>query len=659
MSCYCINPLCDQRQNPDNIENCLFCGTALLINDRIRLIKPLRALTQELFTYMEVFEVEDAGTQWNPVREQRIMKVLRWGSPKMVELIEQEALTLQLIHHPRIPKSTLDDFFTFVPNDTQLTLRCLVMDKVEGQSLEKWIEFNGRISQSLALEWFRQLIEILHDVHRSNFFHRDIKPSNIILQPNGQLSLIDFGVARRVTDTYLAKISGSGGTNTGRGGRYGITSVVTPGYTSLEQIEGRAVPQSDFFALGRTLVHLVTATPPIDLSKDPKTGNLLWRKDAPQIDKPFADFIDELMAHLPGNRPATTEVILQRLERLPSKSKLNRVIKSKPFQISAFVLGLMSIVGLIYASLPLVAKYYLDSGKKAYAENQFDEAQSYFQKAVNLDYKLNRIVANYFLEQGEKSHKENRLSEAGKDFEAAIKYNHNLTYSISKFYFEQAERRGIAPGIAKKYYELAIRFNRKDVVIYNNLALLCQDLGDDKCVNDSYETLFKLKPNAWEGHYGLGSFYDDRGEYTLAEIQYKLAIQNSNRDAQPLNNLSRLKNITGDYNAAVSLALEGLQKIKEPESQATLYKNLGWAKLGQKKYSEAKEYLEKAIKLDSKRTDAYCLLAQVHEALGEINHARISWEVCLVAESNQLEVQKWRKQVLKRLLGDIVPGASP
>ncbi|WP_375515666.1 serine/threonine protein kinase, partial [uncultured Nostoc sp.] len=305
MLCYCINPLCDQRQNPDNIENCLSCGTSLLINDRIRLIKPLRALTQELFTYMEVFEVEDAGTHWNPVREQRIMKVLRWGSPKMVELIEQEALTLQLIHHPRIPKSTLDDFFTFVPNDTQLTLRCLVIDKVEGQNLEQWIEFNGRISQSLALEWFRQLIEILHDVHRSNFFHRDIKPSNIILQPNGQLSLIDFGVARRVTDTYLAKISGSGGTNTGRGGRYEITSVVTPGYTSLEQIEGRAVPQSDFFALGRTFVHLVTATPPIDLSKDTKTGNLLWRKDAPQIDKPFADFIDELMAPLPGKRPQT------------------------------------------------------------------------------------------------------------------------------------------------------------------------------------------------------------------------------------------------------------------------------------------------------------------------------------------------------------------
>lgn len=650
MSCYCINPLCDQRQNPDNIENCLSCGTSLLINDRIRLIKPLRALTQELFTYMEVFEVEDAGTQWNPVREQRIMKVLRWGSPKMVELIEQEALTLQLIHHPRIPKSTLDDFFTFVPNDTQLTLRCLVMDKVEGQNLEQWIEFNGRISQSLALEWFRQLIEILHDVHRSNFFHRDIKPSNIILQSNGQLSLIDFGVARRVTDTYLAKISGSGGTNTGRGGRYEITSVVTPGYTSLEQIEGRAVPQSDFFALGRTLVHLVTATPPVDLSKDTKTGNLLWRKDAPQIDKPFADFIDELMAPLPGNRPATTEVILQRLDRLPFKSKLNRVIKSKPFQLSVFVLGLLSIVGLIYASLPLVAKYYLDSGKKAYKENQIDQAENDFQKAVYLNTSLKYTVADYFLNQGKEAYKENRIADAEKDFQRAIKYGYNLTNSVSTFYFEKGLQHQNNPKIARKNYELAIKYNPKDDTAYNNLAIACQQLYDYNCVNKTYEIIFKLKPNKWESHYGLGDFYDGQGEYDLAEKQYEIAIRSSDRAIFAVAALARLKNRKGDYKAAATLALNGLKKTNNKELKASLYKDLGWSRLMENKLTEAEKYLEKATKLDSERTDAYCLLSQIEESLGQLNYARAYIDACILTKSSLPEVFRWRQELLDRIL---------
>lgn len=656
---YCINPLCKQRQNPDDVNHCLFCGTSLLINDRICLVKPLRELTENPFSYMEVFEVDDAGTQWNPGPKRRVMKVLKWNTPKLVDLIERESLTLRLIEHPCIPKSTIDDFFTFIPNNSSLILHCLIMDKFEGENLEQWLESNGRISQTVALQWLRQLVEILDEVHRTEIFHRDIKPSNIILQSSGQLALIDFGVARRVTDTYLAKVSGSGGSSTGRGGRYEITSVSTPRYSPFEQVNGQAVPQSDFYALGRTFVQLVTGIQLMDLPTDKKTGNLIWRDKARQIDKPFADFLDELMAPLPGQRPQTTRVILQRLERLPFQSKLNRVIKSKPFKISAFVLGLISIASLIYASLPVVASYYLNEGKKAQKENRFNEAKNNFQKSVYWNYKLNPLVANFFLEQGEKLHKENRLRDAEKDFESAVKYNPSLTYSISNFYFEQAERRGIAPEVAKKYYELAIKFNPKDVVIYNNLALLCQELLDDECVNSSYKKLFQLNPNTWEGHYGLGSFYDDRTEYELAEIQYKLAIKNSNGDPQPLNNLARLKNITGDYNAAVALALEGLQKTKDPESQATLYKNLGWAKLGQKKYSEAKEYLEKAIKLDSKRTDAYCLLAQVHEMKGEINHARISWEVCLVAESNQLEVQKWRKQVLKRLLGDIVPGSSP
>ncbi|MHC5674383.1 protein kinase domain-containing protein [Nostoc sp.] len=618
---YCINPLCTQRQNPDDAENCVSCGTSLLINNRIRLIKPLKALTDNPYNYFDVFEVDDAGTKWHAVREQRVMKVLKWNTPKLTELINRESLTLQLIRHPQIPRSSPDDYFTFVPNNNLLTLHCLVMNKFEGQNLEEWIESNGQISQSLAMGWLRQLVDILHEVHRSNFFHRDIKPSNIVLQPNGQLALVDFGVARRVTDTYLAKVSGSGGTSAGRGGRYEITSVVTPCYTPMEQINGRAVPQSDFFSLGCTIVNLLTGTSLINLPTDEKTGNLIWRKDAPQVDRPFADFIDELMAPLPGQRPQTTEVILQRLERLPFKSKLNRVITSKSFQIGAGILGALSLFSLFYVSLPFIANYYLDQGKKAQQENRFADAINYFNQAVQ--------------------------------------YNSNLTYSISQFYFEQADRRGNTLEASRKYYELAIKLNPKYEDAYTNLALICQDLSDDKCIKSSYEALFRLNPKSWLGHYTLGSFYDDRTEYELAEIQYKLAIKNSNGDPQPLNNLARLKNITGDYNAAVALALEGLQKTKDPESQATLYKNLGWAKLGQKKYSEAKEYLEKAIKLDSKRTDAYCLLAQVHEMKGEINHARISWEVCLVAESNQLEVQKWRKQVLKRLLGDIVPGSSP
>ncbi|MBW4429711.1 MAG: protein kinase [Nostoc desertorum CM1-VF14] len=611
MSSYCINPLCDHRQNPDDIEHCLSCGTSLLINDRIRLVKPLRPLTDDPFNYFEVFEVDDAGTRWNPVRRQRVIKVLKWKSPKLVKLIEQESLTLQLIQHPNIPESTLDDFFTFVPKNSPLTLRCLVMDKFEGQNLEQWIEFNGKISQSLALEWLKQLVEILDTVHRSNFFHRDIKPSNIVLQPSGQLALVDFGTARRVTDTYLAKVSGSGGTSAGREGIYEITSVITPCYTPIEQINGRAVPQSDFFSLGCTFVNLVTATPLSNLPTEEKTGNLIWRKDAPQIDKPFADFIDELMAPLPGQRPQTTEVILQRLEKLPKQIKNYKLANSKIFKYSKYTLMVLGFVGCVFLSIPLAASYLVTQGQKSEAANNSQEAQESFDSAI----KIYPQVKNY----------------------------------ISKFYFDKASRSTQNLRSAKKYYELSIKYNNQDVDTYNNLAFVCQLLNEFECVTNNYEKALKLKPDSWSGHYGLGTFYDDQGKKDLAEQQYQLAIKSNSQAIPVINNLSRLKNLKSDYNAAINLALQGLQKTKEPKLQAALYKNLGWAKLQQKKLGQAKEYLEKAGELDPQRADTYCLLAQVQEALGDNDNSWLNWEACLILDSKVPEVFRWRGDVLQRI----------
>ncbi|MHC0067405.1 protein kinase domain-containing protein [Nostoc sp. UIC 10890] len=610
---YCINPLCNHRQNhnSDHVEECLSCGTSLLINNRIRLVKPLRALTNDPYNYIEVFEVDDAGTQWNPVRKQRVMKVLKWNSPKLVELIERESLCLQKIRHSGIPRSTIDDFFTFVPSNNSLTLHCLVMDKIEGQNLERWLESNRPISQSLSLEWLQHLVDILDTVHRSNFFHRDIKPSNIILKPNGQLALVDFGAARQVTDTYLAKVSGSGGTSTGRGGQYEITAISTPLYSPLEQVNGKAVPQSDFYALGRTFVNLVTGISLIDLPTDKKTGNLIWRDKASQIDKPFADFLDELMALLPGQRPQTTEVILQRLEKLPKQIKNYRLANSKVFKYSKYTLMVLGFVGGVFLSI--------------------------------------RLAANYLVTQGQKLEAANNSQGAQESFDSAIKINPEVKNSISKFYFDKASRSTQNLRSAKKYYELSIKYNNQDVETYNNLAFVCQLLNEFECVTTNYEKALKLNPDSWSGHYGLGTFYDDQGKKDLAEQQYQLAIKINSQAIPVINNLSRLKNLKGDYNAAIAIALQGLQKTKEPKLQAALYKNLGWAKLEQNKLGQAKEYLEKAGELDPQRADTYCLLAQVQEALGDNDNSWLNWEACLILESKVPEVFRWRGDVLQRI----------
>ncbi|MEM7714066.1 MAG: tetratricopeptide repeat protein [Cyanobacteria bacterium P01_A01_bin.68] len=576
---YCINPLCINRENSNDQTVCSACGTPLTIHDRIQLIKPIRELKNNFFSYTDIFEVTDSRTKWNPGPKQRIMKVLKWSDPKLVQLFERESLALQIIQSQSIPKSTIDDFFklTLHNGETSIDLHCLIMDKIEGVNLYEWVETNGELPEKLAMSWLRQLVEIIDRVHQSEFFHRDIKPSNIICQPNGKLALIDFGASRKITDTYMTKIKVNAGasdtfTDTSK---YEITVVSTPCYTPIEQINGRAIPQSDFYALGRTFVYLLTATALNQLPIDKKTGRTIWKNKANQINKLFANLIDELQSELPNKRPQTTDIILERLNRLPLQSKIDKITKSKYFKIIGF----------------------------------FTTALIFF-----FGYQLSKPL-------------------------------------ISRFYFDLASRNIENPKLAKKYYQTAIDYNPTDVNAYNNLALVCYQLLDFKCVQNSYQTALRLDSNSWSTYYNLGSFYDDQRQYKKAQQQYKIALEKSNNNSvEAINNLSRLNNIFGNYKSAESLALKGLNKPSNKNIYATLNKNLAWAFYGQGKYLQAQNRLQKALQFDPQKTEAYCLLAQTQEKLDLNLQAKLSWETCLILPSNLPEVQAWKQTILQKIL---------
>ncbi|MGK7874586.1 MAG: serine/threonine protein kinase, partial [Xenococcaceae cyanobacterium] len=235
----CINPSCPKPKNAENQLFCQACGSELLLAGRYRVTH----LLSDKGGFGNTYQVIHHNTF-------QVLKVLTNNHPKAVELFEQEARVLSQLNHRGIPKGEGD--FTYFPRNSQNPLHCLVMEKIEGMDLEEYQKHreNRPIDQKLALEWLTQLAEILHEVHGHNFFHRDIKPSNIILRADGQLVLIDFGAVRQVTATIMA-----GAQNTG---------IYTPGYAPPEQEKGYAVPQSDFYALGRTFVYLLTGKAPTD-----------------------------------------------------------------------------------------------------------------------------------------------------------------------------------------------------------------------------------------------------------------------------------------------------------------------------------------------------------------------------------------------------------
>jgi nitrate ABC transporter permease subunit len=293
----CINPQCPHPDNPDNILFCQACGSELMLQGRYRVLSQLGGGGFGL-----TFEVQEVKNNTS-----KVLKVLTNNQPKAVELFQQEAEVLSYLHHPGIPLVDRDSYFIYHPRNSQNPIHCLVMEKVEGMDLQEWMFNRGMhpIDQTLAVEWLRQLVNILEQVHQQQFFHRDIKPSNIMLRASGEVALIDFGTARQVTQTVINQ-------------QGGVTGVVSAGYTPPEQINNNAVPQSDFFALGRTFVFLLTGKEPTSPDiYDYSNDELSWRNNIDEkISSQFADLIDQMMSRSPNQRPENTQVIIQQLEKI-------------------------------------------------------------------------------------------------------------------------------------------------------------------------------------------------------------------------------------------------------------------------------------------------------------------------------------------------------
>ncbi|GCL44500.1 serine/threonine-protein kinase [Microcystis aeruginosa] len=311
--CYCINPDCSQPDHPSNNNSntryCQSCGYELLLNGQYRVSRLLSDTTGFGVVY-EAFEGFTA----------KILKVLqeKWNNdPKAVELFKREydvLLELSRQNVTGVPRA--DTYFQYSTREGKI-LHCLVMEKVEGIDLEQWLNQYDSLSQKRALKWLREITLILDKIHQQNWLHRDIKPPNIMLRNSGELVLIDFGTAREETQTYHQKVKGQQ-----------VTGITSPGYTPNEQQHGQAVIQSDFHALGRTFVHLLTGKHPLKIY-DAVNDVLPWREETENIHPLLLDFIDELMGKLAKNRPANTRVILQRLDEIERQLKSQPVKKNK------------------------------------------------------------------------------------------------------------------------------------------------------------------------------------------------------------------------------------------------------------------------------------------------------------------------------------------
>ena len=128
----------------------------------------------------------------------------------------------------------------------------VVMDYIEGEPLNKVLERDGAQPQETVIEWAEELCGVLDYLHMQNppIIYRDMKPANIMLQPNGNIKLIDFGIAREYKEHNLED----------------TVSLGTKGYAAPEQFggKGQTDQRTDIYCLGVTLYHLVTGKNPCE-----------------------------------------------------------------------------------------------------------------------------------------------------------------------------------------------------------------------------------------------------------------------------------------------------------------------------------------------------------------------------------------------------------
>ena len=249
------------------------------------------------------------------LKELRVEHLEDW---KHLELFQREAHVLGGLRHHAIPEI----FESFEATDDRgRTQLYLVQEFVDGMSLARRLKEGPTLGQVELIQLSLGVLDVLEYLHGRSppVYHRDIKPSNIIVRPTSAPVLVDFG---SVTHGWRPTKE-QGSTVTG-----------TFGYMPPEQLMGQVGPTSDLYALGATLLHVLTGRPPTDFPFD--SGRIEVPEDLP-APPGLRRLVEALLEPAPKNRPqsvADARQILLSDATAPTSTALVPISAGPPAVIS-------------------------------------------------------------------------------------------------------------------------------------------------------------------------------------------------------------------------------------------------------------------------------------------------------------------------------------
>lgn len=495
-----------------------------------------------------------------------VKEIRKKGSGKNDEIVVNsllaEANMMKRLDHPALPR-----IVDIIDNGVTIYV---VMDYIEGESLDKILLEYGAQPEEKVINWAMQIADALSYLHgqKPPIIYRDMKPANVMLKPEGNIKIIDFGIAREYKEMNLAD----------------TTVLGTKGYAPPEQYSGQTDPRSDIFALGMTMHHLLTGVDP--RNGEPYAPVRQWN---PELSEGIEIIIDRCVQPASENRYQSCADLIYDLEH-PELITKGFKRKQKQRLASFLVAAILSVVMLIsgfvcsfastqvnnntYESLiSVMASTSLDQKISSYKqaieiypydtqayikileayenEGQFDKAenneflalynryQDGFDKTTveyaELNYKIGMMYFNYYTENGE------------------VKFSTRVNKAYS-FFAANYENQEISPDFAEKslsdcYYQICTFYKR---------YILSSATVEEASRND-YEALFRTIEAALDDVEGAGA-YDQltlyNGTFMLLYDQRSQMVSVNVDEATVLDLLDTV------YNSAKSLSVQKDQSKK-------------------------------------------------------------------------------------------------
>lgn len=309
---------------------------------------------------------ERANKTW-AIKEVRKDGVCNFEAVKQGLIVETDML--KKLNHPHLP-SIIDVIDT---DDSFL----IVMDYIEGKSLQSVLKNGGAQPPELVVKWGKQICDVLGYLHSRSpaIIYRDMKPSNLMLKPDGNIMLIDFGTAREFKDKTLVEDT---------------VCLGTRGYAAPEQFGGRGQTdaRTDIYCTGATLYHLLTghspAEPPYEI-KPLRYWNPAFAGTG------LEKVINKCCQQDPNARYQTCEELMYALEHVADEDDAARKSRKRKWRsfLASVMLCIFGLAGMLTFHLlgngasRQTYDFYIDQAEK-YSDDFLSAADNY-KRAMKID----------------------------------------------------------------------------------------------------------------------------------------------------------------------------------------------------------------------------------------------------------------------------------